>query len=68
MLADGGLVLVEKLRSKIELNRFEFNKTLFPMTMSFGVSQFNAEDKTIDQCVKHANQCLLKQKKKEEIK
>ncbi len=59
---EGGLVLAEKFRSKIELNKFEFNKTLFSMSMSFGVAEFNAKDSTIDQCITRADQCLLKAK------
>ncbi|GEM_PF-407386 len=58
----GGLKLAEKFRSKIELNKFEFNKNLLSMTMSFGVSVFDSDDKNIDICIRDANEFLQKAK------
>jgi diguanylate cyclase len=55
---EGGLILVEKLRNKVELKKFKFNKEPIEMTMSFGVSEFNSGDKDINQCIKVANEHL----------
>tara|TARA_B110000467_G_C17984679_1_gene297114 strand:- start:184 stop:333 length:150 start_codon:yes stop_codon:yes gene_type:complete len=49
---------VEKLRNKVELKKFKFNKEPIEMTMSFGVSEFNSGDKDINQCIKVANEHL----------
>ena len=53
----GGAILAEKLRTTIEEQQFVFNNNSIPVTLSFGLSEFD-ETMTIDTCIKMADRCL----------
>ncbi len=53
----GGAILAEKLRATIEGNDFIFHSNKIPVTLSFGLCEFD-ETMTIDNCIKMADRCL----------
>ncbi len=54
---DGGKLISEKVRKRIENMKFDFNNVIIPVTLTFGVSVFN-ELINIDLCIKKADQAL----------
>ena len=54
----GTILLAEKLRARIEMDRFEHNSETLQITMSFGLSLFDGSDQNIDSCIKRADECL----------
>ncbi len=57
-----GVILAEKLRTKIENEVFVYHDHEIPVTISFGLSVFNRKELTIDDVVKQADRCLYKAK------
>ena len=55
--------VAEKLRKKIEETTFQFNDTIIRLTMTFGISQLEA-DLTVDQIIKRADMALYIGKKR----
>ena len=53
----GGAILAEKLRITIEEKLFEFNDHKIPVTLSFGLCEYE-DSLTIDACIKKADRCL----------
>ncbi len=53
----GGAILAEKLRSTIEKHDFIFHTNKIPVTLSFGLCEYD-ETMTIDACIKLSDRCL----------
>jgi len=60
---DGGKRVAEEIRKKIAANTFNFNGNKFSVTMTFGISEFNATS-DIDTCIKKADEALYSGKQK----
>lgn len=58
----GGLVVAEKLRRMAELHRFEFDRTVIPVTLSIGVAELAATDAEPAELVRRADECLYRAK------
>lgn len=59
--ADGASVLAEKLRKRIEEYEFTYAGMKLPLTMTFGVAQYN-DDYGVDACIVGADSALYKGK------
>lgn len=60
----GGRKLAEKLRNMIEKHPFIYNKQQLQITMTFGVSVYASNTKTIEQVINRADEHLYKGKRK----
>jgi diguanylate cyclase (GGDEF)-like protein len=60
---EGAIELAEKLRRNLGLENFVYEKKKVPITMSFGVSVFNAKNQDLKACIKIADDCLYLAKK-----
>jgi two-component system cell cycle response regulator len=58
----GGLVVAEKLRRMAESHRFEFDRTVIPVTLSIGVAELHDADTEASELVKRADDCLYRAK------
>ncbi len=59
---EGGKLLAEKIRKEIELHDFIYQQQKIPVTMSFGISVFTENVKSIEDCIRQADNCLYKAK------
>ncbi len=59
---EGGIKLAEKLQGKIENHKFQFNQQSISITMSFGVTEYNSDEKDIDSCISKVDSLLHKAK------
>ena len=55
---EGAIKLAEKLREKIGNHQFEFNQQTISITMSFGVTEYNSNEKDIDSCINKVDSLL----------
>lgn len=55
---ESGRTVAERIRSKIEEASFTFNGTPLPITMTFGLSQYQGANDTLDSCIKRADKAL----------
>lgn len=53
-----GHTVAERIREKIESSPFIFNNVPVPVTMTFGLSQFQGLNDTIESCIKRADNAL----------
>lgn len=60
---DNGKTVAERIRNKIEKNNFSFHGTPIPITMTFGLSQFQGVNDTLDSCIKRADKALYEGKR-----
>ena len=58
----GGVIIGEKVRTKIEQKVFEHDQQTIPVTMSLGISIYK-EGQDMEDCVKHADENLYSAKK-----
>lgn len=58
---EGGVILAEKLRGKIQKKVFRYGDDDFTVTMTFGVSSYS-DNKTIDKLINEADEALYKGK------
>jgi diguanylate cyclase (GGDEF)-like protein len=58
----GGVIIGEKVRTKIEKKVFEHDQQTIPVTMSLGISIYK-EGQNMEDCVKHADENLYSAKK-----
>jgi diguanylate cyclase (GGDEF)-like protein len=62
---EGGLTVAERIRSRLEKTTFDFDgATLPPVTMTFGLSQYQGANDTLDSCIKRADKALYAGKAK----
>lgn len=54
---EGGKILADEIRRKIQTTPFVYNGTCFSITITLGISEFNGEC-DIDSCIKKADQAL----------
>ena len=59
---EGGLVLSEKILTKVRSTEFKFNKTKIHISLTIGLSIYN-ESRSIDETIKQADQALYMGKK-----
>lgn len=62
-IIEGGKVAAEKIRRKIEQNKFIYNDNIIPISITFGVSEYS-NDKSVDGCIKEADTALYRGKSK----
>ena len=60
--SQGGVLLAEKLRQKVESERVNYKGQELTVTMTFGVAEYNEED--IEPCIKEADEALYAGKEK----
>jgi diguanylate cyclase (GGDEF)-like protein/PAS domain S-box-containing protein len=58
----GGAELAEKIRRRIEAERIAYGGESFGVTVTAGISTFEADDASVDDCVRRADEALLKGK------
>jgi diguanylate cyclase (GGDEF)-like protein len=58
----GGFVVAEKLRRMAETHRFEFDRTVIPVTLSIGVAELRDSDTEPSELVRRADECLYRAK------
>ena len=58
---EGGRITAEKVRRRIEQNKFTYNDNIIPITITFGVSEYSY-DKGVELCIKEADTALYKGK------
>lgn len=61
--SEGGEIITEKIRDKIENKVIKFKDISLPITMTFGFCTFT-KDLTIDECITNADKALYEGKKK----
>ncbi len=54
----GAIVVAEKLRRMVEQHRFEFDRTLIPVTVSIGVAERGIEEREPNQMIARADEFL----------
>jgi diguanylate cyclase (GGDEF)-like protein len=55
---EGGQTVAERIRCRIEESAFTFNGITLPVTMTFGLSQYQGANDTLDSCIKRADKAL----------
>jgi len=60
---ENGKAVAERIRSKIEKENFSFHGTPIPVTMTFGLSQFQGVNDTLDSCIKRADKAMYEGKR-----
>ncbi|MBL8685212.1 MAG: GGDEF domain-containing protein [Myxococcales bacterium] len=58
----GGLVVAEKLRRMVEAHRFEFDRTVIPVTLSIGVAELMPHEREPSELIKRADELLYRAK------
>ena len=61
---EGGIVLANKLRMGIESQPLVHNGDAIAATMSFGISTYNNDRVSLENCIKEADECLYQAKQK----
>ena len=61
---ENGKNVAERIRDKIEKNHFSFHGTPIPVTMTFGLSQFQGVNDTLDSCIKRADKAMYEGKRR----
>ncbi|MEA2097131.1 MAG: GGDEF domain-containing protein [Candidatus Cloacimonadota bacterium] len=59
----GGEIAAEKIRKKIDQNKFIYNNKVIPISITFGVSEYS-NGKDIESCIKEADTALYRGKSK----
>lgn len=54
----GGMVVAEKLRRLVEAHRFEFDRTVIPVTVSIGVAELQADEREPSELIRRADEHL----------
>ncbi len=58
----GGLIVAEKLRRMVEAHRFEFDRTVIPVTISIGLAEVSASEREVTDVVRRADELLYRAK------
>ena len=55
---ESGKTVAERIRKKIETADFTFDGTALPVTMTFGLSEYQGANDTLDSCIKRTDKAL----------
>jgi diguanylate cyclase (GGDEF)-like protein len=58
----GGLIVAEKLRRMVEAHRFEFDRTVIPVTISIGLAEVSASEREVTDVMRRADELLYRAK------
>jgi diguanylate cyclase (GGDEF)-like protein len=59
---DGGQMVAERIRKRIENTVFKYKYTKIPVTMTFGLSAYRGKEDNIEDCIKRADNALFEGK------